>query len=63
VSVLPEKLAIIAATLQGWLYTCVEFTLREISSLHGSLQSMTRHVTWMRPLFFAVQNAIRHELS
>ena len=24
---------------------------------------MTRHVTWMRPLFFAIQNAIRHELS
>jgi hypothetical protein len=63
VSVLPEKRAIMTATLQDWLGNCVEFNLREISSLHGSLESMTRHVTWMRPLFFAIQNAIRHELT
>ena len=63
VSVLPEKRAIMAATLQDWLCNRADFNLREISSLHGSLESMTRHVTWMRPLFFAIQNAIRHELS
>ena len=63
VSVTPEKRTIIAALLQDWLDNRVEFTLREISSLHGSLESVTRHVTWMRPLFFAIQNAIRHELS
>jgi hypothetical protein len=45
VCVLPEKRVIMAATLQDWLCTRSEFTLREISSLHGSLESMTRHVT------------------
>ena len=63
VSVLPEKRTIMTALLQDWLGNRVEFSLRDISSLHGSLESMTRHVTWMRPLFFAIQNAIRHELS
>ena len=63
VSVLPEKRATMAALLQDWLGNRVEFTLREISSLHGSLESMTRHIAWMRPLFFAIQNAIRNELS
>ena len=63
VCVLPEKRAVMAATLQDWLGNRADFNLREISSLHGSLESMTRHVTWMRPLFFAIQNTIRHELS
>ena len=63
VSVLPKKRTIMTATLQEWLGNRVDFSLRDISSLHGSLESMTRHVIWMRPLFFAVQNAIRHELS
>jgi hypothetical protein len=63
VSVLPEKRTIIAAMLQDWLQSRTDYNLREISSLHGSLESMTRHVTWMRPLFFAIQNAIRCELS
>jgi hypothetical protein len=49
--------------LYDWAYQRHDFTLRDISSLHGSLESMTRYVTWMRPLFFAVQNAIRVELK
>jgi hypothetical protein len=39
-----------------------DFNLRDISSLHGSLESLTRYIKWARPLFFALQNAIRLEL-
>jgi hypothetical protein len=63
VCVLPEKRVIMAATLQDWLCNRTNFTLRKVSSLHGSLESMTQHVIWMRPVFLATQNAIRHELT
>ena len=63
VAALPAKRALVADSLREWCTCRTHFTLRDISSIHGSLENMTRHVTWMRPLFFALQNAIRVELN
>jgi aminopeptidase C len=38
------------------------FTLKEVSSLHGTLESLSRNNRWGRAWFFALQNAIRAEL-
>jgi hypothetical protein len=40
-----------------------KLTLRDISSLHGSLESATRFIAWTRPYFFHVQNVIRQTLA
>jgi hypothetical protein len=61
VAVLAIKRTQMIALLEEWTQK-IAFSLREISSLHGSLESLTRHIKWARPLFFALQNAIRFEL-
>jgi hypothetical protein len=48
-------------TLTGWK-TKIEFTLKEVSSLHGTLESLSRYNRWGRAWFFALQNAIRSEV-
>ena len=35
----PEKRALLAETLDEWCHSRTKFTLREISSLHGSLET------------------------
>jgi hypothetical protein len=61
VSVVPDKKVTMLATVTEWL-SKTEFTLREISSLHGSLESLTTDIRWARPLFFGLQNTIRRVL-
>ena len=62
VTILPEKRDMMLTILQDWILNITDFTLRDISSLHSSLESMTRYILWARPMFFGVQNAIRQEL-
>jgi hypothetical protein len=62
VATLDEKHDQIVALLELWI-EMKTFNLREISSLHGSLESLTRYIKWARPLFYALQNAIRSELK
>jgi hypothetical protein len=62
VTILEPKRAQMIEQLVPWI-TRTEFNLRDISSLHGSLESLTRYIKWARPLFFALQNAIRLELT
>jgi hypothetical protein len=59
---LASKRAQMVATLASFLLL-ESFNLRDISSLHGSLESLTRYIKWARPLFFALQNAIRLQLT
>jgi hypothetical protein len=62
VAILAAKRAQMITLLVQWIQK-TNFTLREISSLHGALESFTRYIKWARPLFFALQNAIRLELN
>ena len=62
IGLVPEKRTMLKDILDDWISNRQSFTLREISSLHGSLESVTRYTTWARPLFFGTQNAIRHAL-
>jgi hypothetical protein len=57
----PERIEILVATLTGWLAKR-NFTLLEAAQLLGTLQHATRVNRWVRPYFFALQNAIRHEI-
>jgi hypothetical protein len=57
------KRAILLEELATWTAVRTEFTLRDISSLHGSLESATRFIGWTRPYFFHVQNVIRQTLD
>jgi hypothetical protein len=61
VAILAPKRAQMITLLEEWIPRDT-FNLREISSLHGSLESLTRYIKWARPLFFALQNAIRLQL-
>jgi hypothetical protein len=61
VGILPYKREQILDTLTCWK-TKTEFTLKEVSSLHGTLESLSRYNRWGRAWFFALQNAIRDEL-
>ena len=64
VEVLPEKRAAMIIELATWIDpTKKSFTLREVASLHGVLENMTRYVAWARPLFYLLQNVIRIELT
>lgn len=47
--------------MTSWLSKS-DFNLREISSLHGSLESLTTDIRWARPLFFGLQSTIRRVL-
>ena len=58
-----EKRLIILEELTTWVTVVRDFTLRDISSLHGSLESATRFIAWTRPYFFYVQNVIRKTLE
>ena len=52
VEVLPAKRAAMIIELTAWIDPAKEsFTLREVASLHGVLENMTRYVAWARPLF------------
>jgi hypothetical protein len=62
VTLVPEKRDQVINLLAEWL-TKHDFTLQEISSLHGSLGSLTIDIRWARPLFFGLQNAIRRHLT
>ena len=62
IGLMPEKRTMLIDILDDWISSVTSFTLREISSLHGSLESVTRYTTWARPLFFGTQNVIRHAL-
>jgi hypothetical protein len=62
VAVSESKRAQMIEQLVAWIMK-KQFNLRDISSLHGSLESFTRYIKWARPLFFALQNAIRRELT
>ena len=64
VEVLPAKRAAMIIELTAWIDPAKEsFTLREVASLHGELENMTRNVTWARPLFYLLQNVIRAALT
>ena len=63
VGITPEKREILLEELGDWINVVNEFTLREISSLHGSLESVTRFTMWARPYFFYAQNEIRRTLE
>ena len=63
VGIAPEKMEILLEELCKWINVVKEFTLREISSLHGSLESITRFTMWARPYFFSTQNEIRRTLE
>jgi tRNA C32,U32 (ribose-2'-O)-methylase TrmJ len=56
VAIMAAKRAQMITLLVQWIQK-TNFTLREISSLHGTLESFTRYIKWARPLFFALQNA------
>jgi hypothetical protein len=61
VAVLDPKRSRMIELLGEWT-TRANFNLRDISSLHGSLEILMRNIKWARPLFFALQNAICLEL-
>jgi hypothetical protein len=61
VTTLAPKRAPMIALLEEWIPR-KSFNLREISSLHGSPESLTRCIKWARPLFFVLQNAFRLQL-
>jgi hypothetical protein len=61
VAILAAKRAQTIIFLEEWIPRTT-FNLREISSLHGQLESLTRYIKWAQPLFFALQNAIRFQL-
>jgi hypothetical protein len=62
VQLVPDKRDQVTRLLTEWLAK-QDFTLEEISSLHGSLGSLTIDIKWARPLFFGLQNAIRRHLT
>jgi hypothetical protein len=62
IGILPQKRNEAISLLSDWLVK-EDFDLREIAALHGLLESLTRYHRWGRSWFFAIQNAIRHELS
>ena len=39
------------------------YYLHEISSLHGTVKSLTHFMAWAHILFFGMQNVIQHELK
>jgi hypothetical protein len=63
VGITPEKREILLEELSEWINVAKEFTLRDISSLHGLLESVTRFTMWARPYFFYTQNEIRRTLE
>ena len=64
ISMLEERREMLLALLATWVLTRrTQFTLQEISILHGTLESASHCVKWTRPLFCALQNAVRMELE
>ena len=63
VSLTEEKRDILIEVLTEWISVKKDFNLREISSVHGSLESATRFTAWARPLFFHSQNVISTTLK
>ena len=63
VGVTSEKRDILIEVLTHWITGVTTFNLREISSLHGSLESVTRVTGWARPYFFQIQNVIGKALE
>ena len=62
VTILPYKWEQALEMLGQWMEKKT-FTIREISSLHGTVESLTHFVAWAHVLFFGMQNVIRHELK
>ena len=63
VGITAEKREILLEELYDWINVVHDFTLRDITSLHGSLESVTRFTMWVRPYFFSTQNEIRRTLE
>ena len=61
VGITAEKKEQAIETLRGWLLR-KHYTIKDMASLHGTLEDMTRPIKWARPLFFGLQNAIRRAL-
>jgi hypothetical protein len=61
VGILHHKQEEMRLLLEEWLQK-LSCTLLEASQLQGTIESLTRFTTWVRPWFFALQNAIRTEL-
>jgi hypothetical protein len=62
VSIVPSKRQGAIDMLALWI-PLKTFSLREISSLHGTLESLTADIKWARPLFFTMQATIRRALT
>jgi hypothetical protein len=62
VSIVPAKRNGAIDMLAHWI-PLKTFSLREISSLHGTLESLTADIKWARPLFFTMQATIRRALT
>jgi hypothetical protein len=62
IGLLPYKRTRAIELLASWLQQ-KDFNLLEIAALHGVLESLTRFNRWGRSWFFALQNALRHELN
>jgi hypothetical protein len=62
VSITPAKRQEAIDMLSNWI-TLKTFSLRDISSLRGALESLTSDVKWAQPLFFAMQATIRRALT
>ena len=63
VTLTQEKKETLLEMLRDWTTDVKDFNLREIASLHGSLESATRFTPWARPLFFHTQNTISITLN
>jgi hypothetical protein len=62
VGMTPEKRQQLIDMLADWL-TRKKFTIREICSLHGMLESVTRYNKWGRAWYAALTNALRLALK
>jgi hypothetical protein len=51
VDILPHKREQMLDTLTGWKAKA-DFTLKEVSSLHGTLESLSQYNRWGRACFF-----------
>lgn len=61
VGITVEKMERAIATLHEWMQ-CQHYNIKDMATLHGTLEDMTRLISWARPLFYVFQNAIRREL-
>jgi hypothetical protein len=59
VSILEYKRNQLLTLLTQWLEMPTTFTLHQVATLHGTLESMMHYSAWACPWFFAIQNAMR----